>query len=69
MSKENSNKLVFEKGSIVLTKEPEKDVDVIPAGTTIRLTSKCSADKWWGSGQINGVLRLLLVREHNLEHK
>jgi hypothetical protein len=68
MSEENSNKLVFKTYDFVITMKEERDVKIIPAGTTLQLTGKCSVDMWWGHGTINGVFLSLLVNEYNLEH-
>lgn len=67
MSKKQSNPERFKSGDVVLTKEAEKDIELIPARTAIKLTYK-AVGGWHGLGKVDGLVRVLEVDENNLEH-
>jgi len=64
MTKEKS----FVPDDVVVTSEDEQDIDLIPAGTCMRLTRLCGVGLWWTHATLNGSPRTLLVYEDNLRH-
>ncbi len=60
--------VLFAEGDIVLTKEDEKDIELIPAGTVIKLRRLTGDDLWEGTAKIKGIPRSVLVYEDNLRH-
>lgn len=57
---------VFKPGLEVLTINPERDIELIPAGTKIVLVRRNGETLWYGQGSIRGAKRDLLVFASNL---
>lgn len=56
----------FEEGDVVFTKENENDLELIPAGTSVKLLSLKGDNLWYGTADFSGGTRPVLVYENNL---
>ena len=57
---------VLQAGDICTLKEAEQDVELVPAGTQVTLTSQ-NGICWYCEGMVNGMKRLLLIFADNLK--
>ena len=57
---------MFVVGDVVKTIKHEQDIELIPAGTVVKLTKPNGEDLWWCIGVINYTRRNLLIRTNNL---
>lgn len=69
----NEEKPVFSCDDVVVTIEDEQDIELIPAGTPVRLLSALSKEGsklriWSGVAKINDIARIIVVFESNLKH-
>ncbi len=46
--------------------EEEQDIEILPKGLEVTLVRKVS-NNWYANATVNGVPRLVLIRESNLE--
>jgi hypothetical protein len=57
---------IFQAGQTVITIKDEEDIELIPAGTEIKLTTSNGEHLWYGRAVLNKTPRSVLVRVDNL---